>query len=184
MLFRAGGERFALPLASVAVVVPPDPPFAHVPRTAPPVLGAMGLRGRVVAVVEMAPLLGLPGGRLAQGGRVRCWCSSGSGARWGSSSDAVMGVEPIEPPATPGDGLPVKGLSVVRGSPVAILDPDAAGGGGGALFRGRVPASGAPVISLSRPAVLIPFSTLPGGSQVRECRRKSSSSTTRSSCGT
>jgi purine-binding chemotaxis protein CheW len=136
VLFRAGGERFALPLDSVAVVVPPDPPFAHVPRTAPPVLGAMGLRGRVVAVVEMAPLLGLPGGRLAQGGG-QVLVLERERRALGFLVDAVMGVEPIEPPTTPGDGLPVKGLSVVRGSPVAILDPDALAAAAGRLFRGR-----------------------------------------------
>jgi purine-binding chemotaxis protein CheW len=136
VLFRAGGERFALPLASVAVVVPPDPPFAHVPRTAPPVLGAMGLRGRVVAVVEMAPLLGLPAGKLAPGaGQVLVL--ERERRALGFLVDAVMGVEPIEPPATPGDGLPVKGLSAVRGSPVAILDPDALAAAAGRLFRGR-----------------------------------------------
>ena len=136
MLFRAGGERFALPLASVAVVVPPDPPFAHVPRTAPPVLGAMGLRGRVVAVVEMAPLLGLRGGTLPpNAGQVLVL--ERERRALGFLVDGVMGVEPIDPPATAGDGLPVKGLSVVRGSPVAILDPDALAAAAERLFRGR-----------------------------------------------
>ena len=136
MLFRAGGERFALPLASVAVVVPPDPPFAHVPRTAPPVLGAMGLRGRVVAVVEMAPLLGLRGGTLSPGaGQVLVL--ERERRALGFLVDGVMGVEPIDPPATAGDGLPVKGLSVVRGSPVGILDPDALAAAAERLFRGR-----------------------------------------------
>ena len=96
----------------------------------------MGLRGRVVAVVEMAPLLGLPGGRLAQGGG-QVLVLERERRALGFLVDAVMGVEPIEPPATPGDGLPVKGLSVVRGSPVAILDPDALAAAAGRLFRGR-----------------------------------------------
>jgi hypothetical protein len=48
-----------------------------------------------------------------------------------------MGVESIDPPATPGDGLPVTGLSVVRGSPVALLDPDALSAAAARLFRGR-----------------------------------------------
>lgn len=135
MLFRAGGERFALPLASVSVVVPPDPPFSHVPRTAPPVLGAMGLRGRVVAVVEMAPLLGLPGGRLPPGtGQVVVLEQERRAL--GFLVDGVIGVEPIDPPATPGDGLPVKGLSSVRGAPVAILDPEALAAAAARLFRG------------------------------------------------
>jgi len=51
--------------------------------------------------------------------------------------DGVIGVEPLDPPATPGDGLPVKGLSSVRGAPVAILDPDALAAAAERLFRGR-----------------------------------------------
>jgi purine-binding chemotaxis protein CheW len=135
VLFRAGGERFALPLASVSVVVPPAPPFAHVPRTVPPVLGAMGLRGRVVAVVEMAPLLGLPGGRLPAGAGQVLVLEQERRAL-GFLVDGVLGVEPIDPPATAGDGLPVKGLSSVRGAPVAILDPEALAAAAARLFRG------------------------------------------------
>jgi hypothetical protein len=49
----------------------------------------------------------------------------------------VLGVEPVDPPDRPGDGLPVKGLSTVRGSPVAVLDPDALAAAAKRLFRGR-----------------------------------------------
>jgi len=136
VLFRAGGERFALPLESVTVVVPPAPPFAHVPRTAPPVLGAMSLRGRVVAVVEMAPLLGLPGRPAGDGGG-QVLVLDRERRALGFLVDAVLGVEPVDPPDRPGDGLPVKGLSTVRGSPVAVLDPDALAAAAQRLFRGR-----------------------------------------------
>lgn len=135
VLFRAGGERFALPLASVGVVVPPDPPFAHVPRTAAPVLGAMGLRGRVVAVVELAPLLGLdatPGrgpGQVVVLDRER--------RALGFLVDAVDGVEVVGPAERPGDAPPVKGLASVRGGLVAVLDPDALAAAAARLFRGR-----------------------------------------------
>ena len=60
VLFRSGGQRFALPLEAVREVVVPAPPYARVPRAGAAVRGAMNLRGRVVAVVELAPLLGLP----------------------------------------------------------------------------------------------------------------------------
>jgi purine-binding chemotaxis protein CheW len=133
VLFRAGGERFALPLESVIVVVPPAPPFAHVPRTRPPVLGVMSLRGRVVAVVEMAPLLGLPG-RAAAGGQVLVLDRERRAL--GFLVDEVLGVEPVDPPDRAGDGLPVAGLSTVRGSPVAVLDPDALAAAAQGLFRG------------------------------------------------
>jgi purine-binding chemotaxis protein CheW len=96
----------------------------------------MGLRGRVVAVVEMAPLLGLPGGMLAPGaGQVLVL--ERERRALGFLVDGVMGVESIDPPATPGDGLPVTGLSVVRGSPVALLDPEALSAAAARLFRGR-----------------------------------------------
>src|SRR5438105_447504 len=67
VLFRVGQERFALPLDAVREVVNPQPPFARVPRTSDAVRGAMNLRGRVVAVVDLAPLVGLPAQPLAAG---------------------------------------------------------------------------------------------------------------------
>jgi purine-binding chemotaxis protein CheW len=60
VLFRAGGERFALPLSAVREVVLPQPPLARVPRCGAAVRGAMNLRGRVIALVELATLLDLP----------------------------------------------------------------------------------------------------------------------------
>ncbi len=136
VLFRAGGERFALPLESVTVVVPPSPPFSHVPRTGPPVLGVMSLRGRVVAVVEMAPLLGLPG-RADGAAAGQVLVLDRERRALGFLVDAVLGVEPVDPPDRPGDRPAVKGLSAVRGSPVAILDPDALAQAAHGLFRGR-----------------------------------------------
>jgi len=135
VLFRAGGERFALPLESVTVVVPPAPTFAHVPRTGPPVLGAMSLRGRVVAVVEMAPLLGLPGRAPGDGGG-QVLVLDRERRALGFLVDEVLGVEPVDLPDRSGERLPVKGLSTVRGSPVAVLDPDALAAAAQGLFRG------------------------------------------------
>lgn len=68
VLFRAGGERFALPLSAVREVVLPQPPFARVPRSGAAVRGAMNLRGRVIALVELAALLDLPRERLGPAG--------------------------------------------------------------------------------------------------------------------
>ncbi len=135
VVFRAGGERYALPLEAVSEVVPPSPPFAHVPRTASPVLGAMSLRGRVVAVVELAPLLGLRTPPLAEGSGQVIVLDRDRRAL-GFLVEGVSGVEPVDPPARPADGLPVKGLSAVRGAPVAVLDPDALAAAAQRLFRG------------------------------------------------
>ena len=136
VLFRAGGERFALPLEAVDEVVPPAPPFAHVPRTAPPVLGAMSLRGRVVAVVELGPMLGLRAAPLPPGaGQVLVLDRERRAL--GFLVDGVLGVEAVDPPGPGGEGLAVKGLSAVRGAPVAVLDPDALAAAVQRLFRGQ-----------------------------------------------
>jgi purine-binding chemotaxis protein CheW len=136
VLFRAGGERFALPLDSVGVVVPPSPPFSRVPRTRAPVLGAMGLRGRVVAVVELAPLLGLAG-RAAGEGSGQVLVLDRERRALGFLVEEVLGVEPLGPPERPGSGPPVKGITSLRGAPVTLLDPDALAGAAQRLFRGR-----------------------------------------------
>ena len=126
VVLRAGGERFALPLESVREVVVPRPPFARVPRAPAAVRGAMNLRGRVVAVVELATLLGLPpeSATAAQSHLVLL----DRGRRGvGLLVSAVLGVEALPPP-TPdgGDGL-VRGVTVSErhGSAVRVLDPDA-----------------------------------------------------------
>ncbi len=95
----------------------------------------MGLRGRVVAVVELAPLLGLdatPGrgpGQVVVLDRER--------RALGFLVDAVDGVEVVGPAERPGDAPPVKGLASVRGGLVAVLDPDALAAAAARLFRGR-----------------------------------------------
>jgi purine-binding chemotaxis protein CheW len=136
VLFRAGGERFALPLESVSVVVPPAPPFSRVPRTSAPVLGAMGLRGRVVAVVELAPLLGLAG-RTGGPETGQVLVLDRERRALAFLVEEVLGVEPLGAPERPGSGPPVKGLGSLRGAPVTVLDPDALAGVAQRLFRGR-----------------------------------------------
>jgi purine-binding chemotaxis protein CheW len=96
----------------------------------------MSLRGRVVAVVEMAPLLGLPGRAQGDGGG-QVLVLDRERRALGFLVDEVLGVEPLGPLERPGDGLPVKGLSTVRGSPVAVLDPDARAAAAKRLFGGR-----------------------------------------------
>ncbi len=67
VVFRVASERFALPLSAVREVVLPQPPFARVPRVSEAVRGVMNLRGRVVAVVDLAALMGLSPQPLAAG---------------------------------------------------------------------------------------------------------------------
>ena len=67
VVFRLAAERFALPLEAVREVVLPQPPFARVPRASDAVRGVMNLRGRVVAVVDLAAARG-PRAAAARGG--------------------------------------------------------------------------------------------------------------------
>ena len=67
VVFRVASERYALPLEAVREVVLPQPPFSRVPRTSEAVHGVLNLRGRVVAVVDLAALVGLPSQPLLEG---------------------------------------------------------------------------------------------------------------------
>jgi purine-binding chemotaxis protein CheW len=115
VLFRAGGERFALPLESVREVVLPQPPFARVPRSGAAVRGAMNLRGRVLPVVDLARLLGLAGPALGdRDGQVLVL----DGARPGLGLHValVLGVELLSPSG------PAGGLTAAPGGAVTVLD--------------------------------------------------------------
>jgi purine-binding chemotaxis protein CheW len=136
VLFRVAGERFALPLESVREVVTPQPPFARVPRTPEAVRGAMNLRGRVVAVVDLADLVGLSHQPLTPGwGQVVVLERSWRGL--GFLIEAVLGVESLDPPDRESEGAVVRGVSSVRGGAVTVLDPIALVGQSRALFGGR-----------------------------------------------
>ncbi len=134
VLFRVGGERFALPLESIREVVNPQPPFARVPRAPDSVRGAMNLRGRVVAVVDLAPLVGLPpqppeGGQVVVLDRER--------RALGFLIEGVLGVESLEPPEPGAAGAVVRGVASVRGLPVTVLDPDSLAAQSRDLFGAR-----------------------------------------------
>lgn len=136
VVFRAGGERFALPLEAVREVVVPQPPYARVPRAPAAVRGAMNLRGRVVAVVELAPLVGLPPDALGPGqGHLLVLDRDRRGL--GVWVAAVLGVEPLEPPREGAfePGRLDRGVAEVRGAAVTVLDPDVLEARAAALFR-------------------------------------------------
>jgi purine-binding chemotaxis protein CheW len=121
ILFRAGGERYALPLEAVREVVLPQPPFARVPRSGPAVRGAMNLRGRVVPVVDVAALLGRAGPRLAPGdGQVIVL--EGTQPGLGLLVAGVLGVEQLAPAADPAGAAAGEGIAAAGGAPVTLLD--------------------------------------------------------------
>ena len=125
VVFRVGHALFALPLESVREVVVPRPPFVRVPRAPPAVRGAMNLRGRVVAVVDLAKVLGISPDVpslehvvMLDRGRRGLEVSVGP----------VLGIEPLQPTATerssPTDFTRGTVISVQHGLPVTLLDPD------------------------------------------------------------
>lgn len=57
---EAGGRWFGLPLDAAREVSRVPAVVSRIPRAAPPIRGAINLRGRVVALVELSGLVGLP----------------------------------------------------------------------------------------------------------------------------
>jgi purine-binding chemotaxis protein CheW len=135
VVFRVASERFALPLSAVREVVLPQPPFARVPRTSDAVRGVMNLRGRVVAVVDLAALMGLaPQPLAADSGHVLIL---DHGKRTlGFLIGGVLGVEPLAPPD---DGPPgvVRGVAAAAAGAVTVLGAEALAAEAERLFGGR-----------------------------------------------
>jgi purine-binding chemotaxis protein CheW len=123
VLFRAGGERFGLPLEAVREVVIPQAPFARVPRAGAAVRGAMNLRGRVVAVVDLAALVGVGAEPLA-GGRGQVLVLDRDRRALGLLVAQVIGVEPLAPERAEPPGSMVRGVGHLGGGAVTLLDPD------------------------------------------------------------
>jgi purine-binding chemotaxis protein CheW len=122
VVFRVAGERYALPLAAVREVVVPQPPFARVPRVSEAVRGVMNLRGRVLPVVDLAPLVGLPAQPLA-GGQGQVLVLEREKRNLGLLIGQVIGVESIVLPPPGADRL-LRGVVVVKGAAVSALAPD------------------------------------------------------------
>ena len=135
VVFRVAGERFALPLEAVREVVVPQPPFARVPRSSEAVRGVMNLRGRVVAVVDLASLVGLAPQPLAPGAGHVLILEQGKRAL-GFLIGGVLGVEPLELQEDGSPGL-VRGVSPGRAGAVTILAPEALAVEAERLFGGR-----------------------------------------------
>jgi len=132
VVFRVAAERFALPLSAVREVVLPSPPFARVPRVAGAVRGVMNLRGRVVAVVDLAELMGLEPRPLAAGAGHLIILERDKRAL-GLLIAGVLGVEPLglaEPCLT---GV-VRGVATASMGAVTLLAPDALAAAAAALF--------------------------------------------------
>jgi purine-binding chemotaxis protein CheW len=135
VVFRVASERFALPLAAVREVVLPQPPFARVPRSSDAVRGVMNLRGRVVAVVDLAALMGLEPQPLAAGSGHVLILDQGK-RTLGFLIGGVVGVETLEPPEEDPHGL-VRGVAAGKVGAVTILGTEALAIEAERLFGGR-----------------------------------------------
>jgi purine-binding chemotaxis protein CheW len=103
-------------------VVLPQPPFARVPRVSDAVQGVMNLRGRVLAVVDLAALVGLPAQPLRAGGGQVLILDQGKRAL-GLLIAGVQGIEEIEPPGGDGRAL-VRGVAGTAAGAVTLLAPE------------------------------------------------------------
>lgn len=65
VVFRLGGERFGIPTVCTREVLR-VPRLVQVPRLPAHIRGIVNLRGQIVAVTDLRPLLGLPPGDLPQ----------------------------------------------------------------------------------------------------------------------
>jgi len=65
VVVRLGDQRFALPAADCREVLRP-PRIVRVPRAGAHIRGIINLRGEIVAVTDLRPLLGMPEGELPE----------------------------------------------------------------------------------------------------------------------
>jgi purine-binding chemotaxis protein CheW len=135
VVFRVAGERFAIPLEAVREVVVPQPPFSRVPRTSDAVRGVMNLRGRVVAVVDLAALVGLAPQRL-EGAAGQVLILEQGRRALGFLIAGVVGVEALRLPDAPEPGL-VRGVATAAGGAVTLLGAEALASEAGRLFGAR-----------------------------------------------
>jgi purine-binding chemotaxis protein CheW len=135
VVFLVEGSRFALPLGAVREVVVTPEVFTRVPRAPSAVTGVINLRGRVVTVVDLRPVLGFaearsPAAKLLLLDRGRRDLALGV-------SD-VEGIEQLEvsTDAAEATGL-VRGVAQLASSTVNVLDVEGLDARVAGLFRGR-----------------------------------------------
>jgi purine-binding chemotaxis protein CheW len=136
VVFRVGGTRYALPLAAVREVVVTPEVFSRVPRAPAAVSGVINLRGRVVTVVDLRPVLGEaaaqgPSGKLLLLDRGRRDLALGV-----SEVEGIELLEQLSPPAEEPTGL-VRGVARQGSARVQLLDVERLEARVAGLFRGR-----------------------------------------------
>ncbi|XXF77388.1 chemotaxis protein CheW [Myxococcaceae bacterium GXIMD 01537] len=123
VIFRVEKERYGLPLSAVREVVVPPATFSRVPRAPPAITGVMNMRGRVVTVVELRQLLGLPDGPTPPSRVVLLDRGRRDLGLLVSDVDGIEALERVSP--APGKAIPaVRGLARLKGLGVTVLDPE------------------------------------------------------------
>ena len=136
VVFRVGTGRYALPLSAVREVAVTPELVTRIPRTGPAVTGVINLRGRVVTVVDLRPLLDLPDPAsppakvllLDRGRR-----DLGLGV---SEVEGIEHLDRVVSSATATSGL-MRGVARLGEVEVGVLDVDELDARVTALFRGR-----------------------------------------------
>lgn len=149
VVFAAGGEPYALPVASVVEVVRFPDALARVPRAPPFLMGAMSLRGSAVPVIDAALRFGA--GVAPAGARRRVLVVDVGGSAVGLTVDAVSDVLSAAPgdlqpaPDLAGDGTFDRVLSAARhGGLVLVADPRALFAEAGRDMAAALAGEGAP----------------------------------------
>jgi purine-binding chemotaxis protein CheW len=125
LIARAGGARFLLPAAQVGEVLR-MPDLTRVPGLPAWVPGVANVRGQVLAVIDLRPLLGLPQDTAA--GRPRLLRLDAEGIEVGLRVDAVDGVAELDldqpEPLPPGAAAPdlFAGVISAAGAPLPLID--------------------------------------------------------------
>jgi purine-binding chemotaxis protein CheW len=123
VIFRVEKERYGLPLAAVREVVVPPAHFSLVPRAPPAISGVMNLRGRVVTVVELRQLLGLPDGASPSSKVVLLDRGRRDLGLLVTDVDGIEALERVTP--APGKAIPaIRGVARLKGLGVTVLDPE------------------------------------------------------------
>ncbi len=127
IVFRLDRELFALPLSAIREVLVPPWQWTRVPRAPPSVRGVINLRGRVVTVVELHRLVGVP--EVAEPCERIVLLDRGR-RDLGLLVTEVDGIESIEKvSAAPGKpDRAVRGVARLRGQAVTVLDPEGVDG--------------------------------------------------------
>jgi purine-binding chemotaxis protein CheW len=142
VIVRLGGCRYALPMPAVAEVGRP-PSLTRVPGVPTWVAGVANWRGRVLAVLDLRPLLGAEGRPLDRRGRLVVLTRSGVTA--GVLVEGVEGTSDVDPETVEPSlaHLPAAAGALISGQvtdadgPVGVLDLEAMFGLADTLSRSR-----------------------------------------------